>query len=45
MSLSTAMTSATYAPVMLAVRVPPSAVSTSQSKVMVHSPSLVMSTA
>ena len=44
-SLSTAQVSATMAPVMEAVRVPPSASSTSQSRVMVYSPSLVRSTA
>ena len=43
--LSTAHTSATKAPVMDAVRVPPSASSTSQSRVMVLSPSWVISTA
>ena len=39
-----ARASATYAPVMLAVRVPPSAWITSQSTVIVRSPSLAMST-
>lgn len=45
MSLWTAITSATYAPVMDAVRVPPSACKTSQSSVMVRSPKRRMSTA
>ena len=44
-SLCTAITSATYAPVMAAVRVPPSACSTSQSSVMVRSPRSRISTA
>ena len=40
-----AMYSAVKAPVMAAVRVPPSACSTSQSRVIVRSPILLMSTA